>query len=292
MPTYRFPTTTPVSLFVEHHAGSVEVVADAAAESTVAISRHEDEILVEMTGSRLTIQPRRRHRLRHQRIDVVVHVPAGSSVEVSTAAASVTVQGPVASLEITSASASVTADEVAGPVEAQSASGSVRIRSAAGPVSFRSASGSLRVERVGGECEATTASGSITIGVADDDVSAKSVSGRVAVREAHRGTVDLSSTSGSVEVGVRRGTLAWLDVSSVGGRTTSSLSAEDDAPATGGPMLTVRARSVSGHVSVAPAGPAPIAAQATPVDSCGSWRRSSSPAAARTCGVGRARIPR
>ncbi len=258
MTTHRFPTPAPIDLYVESAAGSVDVFADAQGETTVDIGgRFPEEVAVELSGQRLTIRPRRR-RLRHQRLDITVHLPAGSTVEAVTAAAGVTVRGPIASLEATAASASVSAEDVTGAVSVGSASGSLRAGTVGGPLSFRSASGSLRADKVGGECTASSASGSITIGVVDDDVAASSVSGAVAVREAHRGTVELSATSGSVEVGVRRGTVAWLDVSSVGGRVRSDLT-DEGAPTSGAAALTVRARSVSGHVAVVPAGAAPIA---------------------------------
>jgi hypothetical protein len=263
MTSHRFPTPSPIDLHVENAAGSIDVHADATGETTVDISTRvpEHEVVVELSGDgkRLTIKPRRRHRLRGFRMDITVHLPAGSRVDATTAAARLAVRGEVASLSVQSASASIDADRVTGAVDVQSASGTVRLGTVDGPLTFTSASGSLRAERVGGSCEASTASGSITIGAAGDDVAASSVSGSVAVREAHRGTVDVSATSGSVEVGVRRGTVAWLDVHSMTGRTRSDLVAEDGAPASGGEVLTVRAKSVSGSVAVVPAGPAPIA---------------------------------
>ncbi len=262
MSTHRFPTPQPIHLHVEHAAGGIDVAADAEGETTVEITGpNEDLFSVEMSsdGRRLSIRPRRRHWLRSYRIGISVHLPAGSEVDVATASGALRVNGPVAALDITSASGSISVDQVTGRLEAKTASGTVRAGTVNGTLAFRSASGSLSVDRVGHRCEATTASGSITIGVADGDVEATSVSGRVAVREAHRGTVDVSATSGGVDVGVRRGTLAWLDVSSVSGRTSSALVAEGDAPKGGNPALTVRARSVSGSVSVVSAGPAPIA---------------------------------
>ena len=60
-------------------------------------------------------------------------------------------------------------------------------------------------------------------------MSAVSVSGAVTVRDAARGEVICKSTSGNVAVGVRKGTLVWLDLTTVSGRTTSGLS-PDEAP--------------------------------------------------------------
>jgi hypothetical protein len=84
------------------------------------------------------------------------------------------------------------------------------------------------------------------------------VSAGIRIREAHQGTVDLGSTSGSIAVGVRRGTLTWLDVSSTGGRVRSDLT-EDAGDAGDGPLLTLRAHSVSGGIHLSPTGTPAIA---------------------------------
>ena len=78
-------------------------------------------------------------------------------------------------------------------------------------------------------CTARTASGAVDVGWAGDLVSAVSASGDVTVRDAARGEVICKSTSGDIAVGVRKGTLVWLDLTTVSGRTTSSLQ-PDDAP--------------------------------------------------------------
>ena len=263
MPTTheRFPTPSPITLRLRNHAGSVEVVASESTETTVDItSRTDDAAVVEMSGDgrTLTIEPRQRRLHRHA-IDMVVHLPVGSDLRIQAAAAQIRVRGAVGEVEVDNAAGRVHIDEAQGAVHVGSASGSAKVGRAGGPLSFRSASGSLEVDRVGGACTARSASGSVTIGVADDDVAAHSVSGSVVVREAHRGTVDVGSTSGRVAVGVRRGTLAWLDVSSVSGRTSSNLASEDPAAVADGAPLTVRARSVSGSVDVTSSGTGAIA---------------------------------
>ena len=53
-------------------------------------------------------------------------------------------------------------------------------------------------------------------------MSAVSASGDVTVRDAARGEVICKSTSGDVAIGVRKGTLVWLDLTTVSGRTTST----------------------------------------------------------------------
>ena len=86
------------------------------------------------------------------------------------------------------------------------------------------------------------------------------MSGSVQVRDVQRGVVDLSSTSGSVTVGVRRGTLVWLDLSSVSGRTRSDLEADGAAPMGDEEPLTLTVRSVSGSITVGRSTSAPVGA--------------------------------
>jgi hypothetical protein len=151
-------------------------------------------------------------------------------------------------------------EQVEADCQAQSASGDVALGTIGGTVSLKSASGDLRVARAGGRCSARTASGAVDVGWAGDRVDAVSASGDVTVRDAARGEVICRSTSGDVVIGVRRGTLVWLDLSTVSGRTISSLT-PDGAPDGGtDEVLTVKAATVSGNITIAPSGASATAA--------------------------------
>lgn len=65
-----------------------------------------------------------------------------------------------------------------------------------------------------------------------------------------QGTLELNATSGDVTVGVRKGTLVWLDLTTVSGRTTSDLTPDDPDASGGGKPLAVRVRTVSGNITV------------------------------------------
>jgi DUF4097 and DUF4098 domain-containing protein YvlB len=254
--THRFPGAEPVSLHLLVDRGSVDVVATDTDEVLVDItSRHDEEVyrvVFAEAGRHLSIEPIRRWR-SHPRVSITVRVPTGSSLDAQTASAHVEVRGPLASAQVRTASGSIALDQVEGPVEASSASGGVRVGTVGSTLAFTSASGSLRADHVRGDCEARTASGSITIGTAEADVAAKSVSGSVKVGEARAGTLDLHATSGSIGVGVRRGTLVWLDVTSVAGRVTSNLT-DESSPGSSEHPLHLRAHSVSGSIQIASAG--------------------------------------
>ena len=118
----------------------------------------------------------------------------------------------------------------------------------------KSASGAVSIEQVEGDCRADSASGDIELGTIGGAVGLQerlgrppgrpgrralhgaigvgrrrrrlgrrpgergvSVSGDVTVRDAARGEVICKSTSGNIAVGVRKGTLVWLDLTTVSG---------------------------------------------------------------------------
>jgi hypothetical protein len=253
----------PASLEVTLARGSLRVTAKDVPDITVEVvggPRQELRIHRSTDGRQVVVEyPHKGFGFgRHARFDLAATVPIGTELRATTASASITTAGVLGAVEVTSASGGVRLDEVRERAEVSTASGGLRATAIGGPLSFRTASGSLDVDRTGAEAIAKTVSGSITVGLAGGDLHASTVSGSIRVREAHQGTVDLGSTSGSIGVGVRRGTLTWLDVSSTSGRVRSEL-AEDGSDPGVGPVLTLRAHSVSGAIHLSSTGTPAIA---------------------------------
>ena len=73
------------------------------------------------------------------------------------------------------------------------------------------------------------------------------------------GQISLRSASGDIWVGIRRGAAAWLDLASMSGDTTSELDVAGAPPVETdeGPVVEVRAQSMSGDIHVARAAVAP-----------------------------------
>lgn len=260
--THRFPAPEPIHLLVKARRGTVEIVAGDGPETIVEVTSRHDEprVIVEASDDhrRVSVEvPRgyRRHGGHHHRLEIIVRLPAGSTIDVSTASASVTTRGVLASAELSTASGAVAIEQVTGDVSAQSASGAIRLGTVGGETRLRTASGSMRVATATGPCRASTASGSLDVGWAGHDVDAKSASGSITVRDAVRGRLTIDATSGSVTIGVRKGTLVWLDLTSVSGRTRSDLTPDEPEDAGTGRSeepLEIRVRTVSGSITVAP----------------------------------------
>jgi hypothetical protein len=64
------------------------------------------------------------------------------------------------------------------------------------------------------------------------------------------GEVRLVSASGDVEVGIRRGSRLWVDAKSMSGGTSSELEVGDAPPAGDGPMVELRATTMSGDIQI------------------------------------------
>jgi Toastrack DUF4097 len=136
----------------------------------------------------------------------------------------------------------------------KTAAADIAARGTFADATVRTVSGDAAVERVGGSVDASSVSGDLTI-VADADLTAKSVSGDVQL-EVASGAVRVTSVSGDVDVAIRRGSRLYVDANSVSGALDSELTlsaAPDEAGE--GPLVDLKAKTVSGDVRVRRAGP-------------------------------------
>jgi DUF4097 and DUF4098 domain-containing protein YvlB len=255
--TFRFPTDGPVHLRVRNNRGTVQITAGDVPETLVTVSGRHDVGVVRVSatddGRDVTVEvPRTWRPGGHPRFDISVQLPLRSSADLGTASASVSTRGLLAAVDAKTASGALSIEQVEGDCRAGSASGDIALGTIGGTVSLKSASGDLKVARVTGCCTARTASGLVDVGWAGDLVDAVSASGDVTVRDAARGEVICKSTSGDIAIGVRKGTLVWLDLSTVSGRTTSSLRPDDAPRGDKEDLLTVKATTVSGDITIRP----------------------------------------
>jgi hypothetical protein len=191
-----------------------------------------------------------------------VRCPRGSLLSVRSKSADVRVGGTIGGLNIATASGDVQAFVVEDGVNVKSASGDVRVREIGGGVNVQTASGDIELDIVRGATTVESASGDVTIGEAYDNVSANTVSGDQDHGAVMRGRIGVTSVSGDVRIGVRRGSKVYLDCNSVSGETSSELELTTEAPAGDGPLVEIRAKTVSGDIKITRA-PAPADGSST-----------------------------
>lgn len=250
---------------IDNTAGSTRVIGWDRPEITVTGTLGRGAESVRFTGGagRTDIEVETEGNPHGVRSDLEIHVPSGSSVEVQSFSAEITVTGVtgVVRAESMSGAVSVTGSD---EVEAQTVSagvtvnGSARVRAEAvnGPVIVKGAKGSVEASTVNGTLEVS--------GTTFESVRMETVSGDVTFDGALASGADLSieSVSGSVTVRVPGGQGADVDVSTFSGDIQNGLSAEHAAKASrwtsqkelqftaGGGGAKVAIQTMSGSVEI------------------------------------------
>ena len=271
-----FEVQGPVELDVRLTSGDIEV--DPAAEGRVEVEliAHDEEsqrlvdnarIEINQHGHRPTVLvdvPQKRgfsiSIFGRSGIECRIRCPHDSALSIRTKSADISTRGTIGGLNVATASGDLDIDRVSGGVNIKSASSDFSAREVRGGVNIQTASGDIDLSIAHGPVNVTSVSGDISIGEAYDNVNANSVSGDQDHGAVMQGIVAAHSVSGDVTIAVRRGSKAFLDCTTVSGDTTSELELTSDAPAGDGPLVEIRAKTVSGDIRITRA-PAPADTQ-------------------------------
>lgn len=142
----------------------------------------------------------------------------------------------------------VTAHRIGGAAEIKSA-GAVRIDEVGGTTTIKNLNGTTQVGRVGGDLTCRSANGDITIDTALAAVTATTSNGSIRIDEIVRGDISLKTANGHVEIGIRPGTAARLDVHTKFGRVRNYLDAAD-GPGESDEVATITTRTSVGDVVI------------------------------------------
>jgi DUF4097 and DUF4098 domain-containing protein YvlB len=148
-----------------------------------------------------------------------------------------------------SGSGDIVVDRATGHAHIDAGSGDVRVHDLTGTGVIKNANGDIWVGAAHGDLRVSTANGDVAIDFADATVTAKSANGGVRVGEVMRGAVVLETAHGDLEVGIREGTSAYLDVRTTAGRVRNALEAAE-GPDPSGETVEVRAHTTVGDVVI------------------------------------------
>ena len=279
MPT--FDTPEPIAVVLELGVGEVRIAASDRRDTVVDVrpvdpARPADvaaaaQIRVEYADGVLRVKAPEgwRHytfRGGREAVDVRIELPAGSSVGGDAALAALRSTGRLGDCRYRTGAGDIQIEE-AGAVRLRSAAGDVTVGRATGHCDVTTASGAIaprdrrrpgrreerqrrhRIGDVGGDVRVGAANGKITIGRAGATVTVKTAYGDIRLGEVGPGLVSAQTAFGKIDVGVRDGVAAWLDVHTAFGRVDNGLAAAD-RPAAGEEVVEIKARTAYGDVTV------------------------------------------
>lgn len=273
-----FETPEPIFVTIEQGMGDARIIASQRTDTVIEVRPRDDskasdikgaeQTRVEYSGGRLLVQtPKQRAFIGGgSMVDVTVELPAGSTVQGDTGMGDFSCEGRLAEcrlktgmgnirLEHTSAlhlrtgMGNIAVDRGVGDADITTGSGEVRIGQIEGAAVIKNSNGDTTVGEVTGDLRVKAANGRITIGSAHASVVAKTANGNIRIGEVIRGAIELQTAAGELEVGIREGTTAWLDVSSHYGRVRNLLD-ETSSPEQSDATAEVKARTSYGDITI------------------------------------------
>jgi hypothetical protein len=279
MPT--FDTPQPISVTVDLGVGDLRIVASDRTDTIVEVRPSDpakkadvtaaEQTRVEYAGGRLLIKAPKNWRQYTFRgggesVDVQVELPAGSQLQGETGVAALRCQGRlgecryktgVGDIQLDRAGAvqlrtgvgDITVERAGGDAELTTGSGSLRLDGIDGTAVVKNSNGDTWIGRVTGDLRVNAANGRISVDQASGAVAAKSANGDVRLGEVAHGAVLAQTAFGKVEIGIRDGVAAWLDLNTRFGTVRNDLDTAD-RPAAGEEAVEVRARTSFGDITI------------------------------------------
>ena len=280
MPT--FDTPAPISVILELGVGDIRVVASDRADTVVEVRPSDganqsgvsaaEQTRVEYAGGRLLIKGPKGWRQYtafhggHDSIDVQIELPAGSHIQGDAGVAALRCEGRLGecrfktgvgdidldqagTVKLKTGSGDISVDRATGHAEIATGSGTLRVGDVDGSAVISNSNGKIWVGKVTGHLRVNAANGEISVDEALSTVVAKTANGDVRIGEVAHGAIVAQTASGNLDIGVRNGVAAWLDLKTHFGNVYNRLDGAEP-PATGEASVEVRARTSYGDITV------------------------------------------
>jgi DUF4097 and DUF4098 domain-containing protein YvlB len=283
----NFSTPSPIAVALDLYVADVRFAASDRTDTVVEVSPSDpgkaadvkaaESTRVEYDEATRTLSVVSRKPLnrfvnfsskRPESIDVVIELPTDSDVrgeaelgdfqsdgvlgtvalKVNLGAVRLAETGP---LNVRNGVGGVSVEGVSGSAQVRNSSGDIRIGAVDGTADVSTGNGKVRVGVVTGPASVKTTNGSVSVDRALTDITAASSNGEARIGEVVRGKVSATSKNGSVEVGVREGSAAFLELNTEVGRVYNELTASG-APEAGEPVdrVEVHASTKLGDVTI------------------------------------------
>jgi DUF4097 and DUF4098 domain-containing protein YvlB len=258
----RITATDRTDTVVEVRPSDPDATLDVRAAELTRVTFNDGELLVKTPKSLKTLGVLR----KTGSVDVEIKLPTGSQVRGEAAVAALRCTGAFGELRLRTATGDVEVDRarnlsvttgggaivvqsVTGDARATTATGTIRLDKVGGTVTLKNSNGDSWVGSVGGDLHVKAANGDLFAGQARGDVDAATANGTIRIGAVHRGTVSVRTATGELEVGIARGTAAFLDLHTQFGKVLNHLDVTG-APEPGEQNVQVRARNSFGNIIV------------------------------------------
>jgi DUF4097 and DUF4098 domain-containing protein YvlB len=282
-----FTTPEPISVTIELSAGDARIIASDRTDTVIEVRPRDDaresdiraaeQTRVEYSSGRLLVRSRQRNFIyegarsvigpgRGSSVDITIELPAGSQVQGDSGMGEFGCEGQLGecrfktgmgnirlahagTVHLKTGMGNIDVDRALGDADVTTGSGDVRIGQIEGAAVVKNSNGDTVVGEVTGDLRVKSANGRITVDRAHASVMAKTANGNIRIGEVVNGAIVLETAAGELEVGIREGTAAWLDVSSKYGRVRNSLD-ETDSPEQSEAKAEIRARTSYGDIKI------------------------------------------
>ena len=279
MPT--FDTPQPISVNLEIGVGEIRIAASDRTDTVVDVRPADptrkgdvaaaEQTRVEYADGVLRIKSHkgwRQYSFRSggEAVHVIIEVPAGSSLQGEAGVATLHTTGRLGDCRYKSGAGDIRIEEAgaaslktsagdinvgraSGHCEVATASGALRLGTVDGTAVIKNSNGDSEVGDISGDLRVKSANGKVTVGRAARTVAVVTANGDIRLGEVVRGSVVARTAYGSVDVGVRDGVSAWLDLNTAFGKVRNELDATD-RPGAEDDTVEIKAQTAYGDVTV------------------------------------------
>src|SRR5664280_394807 len=253
-----FTTPEPISVTIELSAGDARIIASDRTDTVIEVRPRDDskasdiraaeQTQVEYASGRLLVKSRQRNFIYEGARSVIGGEGHLGECRLKTGMGNIRLDHASA-LHLKTGMGNIAVDRASGDADVTTGSGEVRIGHIEGAAVIKNSNGDTVVGEVTGDLRVKSANGRISVDRAHTSVIAKTANGKIRIGEVMRGAIVLETAAGELEVGIREGTAAWLDVSAHYGRVRNSLD-EADSPEQSEATVEVRARTSYGNILI------------------------------------------
>ena len=262
MPT--FDTPEPISVTVELGVGDLQIAASDRADTVVEVEPSDPtkssdvdaaaKTTVEYANGVLRIKaPKGWRRYTFlggaESIDARIQLPTGSHLSGKAGLADLRCSGALGECRYKTGAGDITVEQISGDTELTTGSGTVAVDSIGGSATVKNSNGDAWIGEVVGDLQVKAANGKVAVDHAHAAVTAKTANGDIHLDEVVSDAIVAETGCGKVDIAVRSGVAAWLDLHTGFGHLHNLLDV-GERPGTSEQTVDVRARSACGDITI------------------------------------------